>query len=121
MCACGCFLLAAVIAALVYSVMHGLWLLAAGVLLVAGLIGWLGRKMVVPPKSPEIAPGALLTLSRTVGPCAEEARFGPWFRGFGSQPPTGVRLRLPVGRARPRIQPESVLANCRSRSRIRSR
>lgn len=45
MCACGCFVLAAVIAALVYTVMHGLWLAAAGVALLAGLLGWLGRKM----------------------------------------------------------------------------
>jgi hypothetical protein len=51
MCACGCFVLAAVIAALVYSVMHGLWLLAIAVLVVAGLIGWLGRKMVISQKS----------------------------------------------------------------------
>lgn len=50
MCACGCFVLAAVIAALVYSVMHGLWLLAIAVLLVSGLIGWLGRKMAVSRK-----------------------------------------------------------------------
>jgi membrane protein implicated in regulation of membrane protease activity len=46
MCACGCFVLAAVIAALVYTVMHGLWLAAVGVVLVAGLLGWLGRRMV---------------------------------------------------------------------------
>jgi hypothetical protein len=26
--------------------MHGLWLAAAGVVLAAGLLGWLGRKMV---------------------------------------------------------------------------
>ena len=51
MCACGCFVLAAVIAALIYSVMHGLWLLAIAVLFVTGLIGWLGRKMVVARKS----------------------------------------------------------------------
>ena len=51
MCACGCFVLAAVIAALVYSVMHGLWLPATAVLLVTGLIGWLGRKMIVSQKS----------------------------------------------------------------------
>jgi hypothetical protein len=51
MCACGCFVLAAVIATLVYTVMHGLWLLAAVVLLVTALIGWLGRKMVVARKS----------------------------------------------------------------------
>jgi hypothetical protein len=46
MCACGCFVLAAVIAALVYTVMHGMWLAAAGVVLVAALLGWLGRNMV---------------------------------------------------------------------------
>ena len=51
MCACGCFVLAAVIAALVYSVMHGLWLLAIAVLLATALIGWLGRKMVVSQNS----------------------------------------------------------------------
>lgn len=45
MCACGCFLLAAVVAALVYTVMHGLWLLTAAVLIVAALIGWFGKKM----------------------------------------------------------------------------
>jgi len=46
MCACGCFVLAAVIAALVYTVMHGLWVATAGVVLVAALLGWLGRGMV---------------------------------------------------------------------------
>jgi hypothetical protein len=46
MCACGCFVLAAVIAGLVYTVMHGMWLAAVGVALVAGLLGWLGGKMV---------------------------------------------------------------------------
>jgi hypothetical protein len=45
MCACGCFLLAGVIAVLAYSVMHGLWLLAIAVLLLSALLGWLGRKM----------------------------------------------------------------------------
>jgi hypothetical protein len=50
LCACGCFVLAAAIAALIYSVMHGLWLLAIAVLLAAGLIGWLGRKMVAAGK-----------------------------------------------------------------------
>jgi len=43
-CACGCFLLAAVVAALIYALMHGLWLLAAAVLFFAAIIGWLGRK-----------------------------------------------------------------------------
>jgi hypothetical protein len=46
MCACGCFVLAAVIAALAYTVIHGLWLAAIGVVLVAALLGWLGRRMV---------------------------------------------------------------------------
>ena len=46
MCACGCFVLAAVVAALVYTVMHGMWLAVAVVVLVAGLLGWLGRGMV---------------------------------------------------------------------------
>ena len=45
MCACGCFVLAAVIAALVYTVMHGMWLAAAAVVPVAALLGWLGRKL----------------------------------------------------------------------------
>jgi membrane protein implicated in regulation of membrane protease activity len=44
MCACGCFLLVAFIAALVYCVMHGLWLLGAAVLVFSALIGWFGRK-----------------------------------------------------------------------------
>jgi hypothetical protein len=33
-----------VLAALVYSVMHGLWLLAIAVLLFSALVGWLGKK-----------------------------------------------------------------------------
>jgi uncharacterized membrane protein YfcA len=44
MCACGCFLLVAVIAALVYCVMHGLWLWAVTVLAFSALVAWLGRK-----------------------------------------------------------------------------
>jgi hypothetical protein len=44
MCACGCFLLAGVIAALAYCVLHGLWPLAAVVVALACLIGWLGAK-----------------------------------------------------------------------------
>ncbi len=44
MCACGCFLLAGLTGALVFSVMHGLWLMAAGVVAVAALVGWLGAK-----------------------------------------------------------------------------
>jgi hypothetical protein len=51
MCACGCFLLLAIAAALVYCVMHGLWLAAAGVIALTVLIGWFGRKMMRARKS----------------------------------------------------------------------
>jgi membrane protein implicated in regulation of membrane protease activity len=44
MCACGCFLLVAVLAALVYSVMHGLWILAFAVLIFSAIVIWLGKK-----------------------------------------------------------------------------
>lgn len=44
MCACGCFLVAAIVAALVYCVMHALWLPLVLVLLFAAVIGWFGRK-----------------------------------------------------------------------------
>lgn len=44
MCACGCFLVVAIVAGLVYTVMHGLWLATAGIVVAAGLIGWFGRK-----------------------------------------------------------------------------
>ena len=44
MCACGCLLLAGLAAALVFCVMHGLWLIAAGVIALAALVGWLGAK-----------------------------------------------------------------------------
>jgi hypothetical protein len=44
MCACGCFLIAAIVAGLIYTVMHGMWMTAAGVLVAAGLIGWFGKK-----------------------------------------------------------------------------
>jgi membrane protein implicated in regulation of membrane protease activity len=44
MCACGCFLVVAVIAALVYCLMHGLWLMAIAVALFSALVGWMGKK-----------------------------------------------------------------------------
>lgn len=50
MCACGCFVLVAVVAALVYCVMHGLWFLAAVVFLVAAALGWLGKKTIQSPR-----------------------------------------------------------------------
>jgi hypothetical protein len=44
MCACGCFLLLAIAGALVYTIMHGLWLAAAGVIVFTAAVGWFGRK-----------------------------------------------------------------------------
>jgi hypothetical protein len=44
MCACGCFLLIAVVAAIIYFVMHGLWLAAVAILLFSALTGWFGKK-----------------------------------------------------------------------------
>jgi hypothetical protein len=44
MCACGCFLVAVIAAGLVYTVMHGLWLATAGIVVLAALIGWFGKK-----------------------------------------------------------------------------
>jgi hypothetical protein len=46
MCACGCFLLVAVVAAIVYCVIHALWLMLVGVVLFAAILGWLGRKTI---------------------------------------------------------------------------
>jgi hypothetical protein len=51
MCACGCLVLAGIAAALVYTIMHGLWLLTALVLVFASLLGWLARKMMKERKS----------------------------------------------------------------------
>jgi hypothetical protein len=48
MCACGCFLIAAIIAAIVYFVIHALWLPVVGLLIFAALIGWLGKKSTSP-------------------------------------------------------------------------
>ncbi len=50
MCACGCLVLAVVIAALVYAFLHGLWLMMAAVLVVAALLGWLTKKMMAERK-----------------------------------------------------------------------
>ena len=50
MCACGCFLVVAIAAALIYCVMHGLWFLAAVVLLASAALGWLARKTMQSPK-----------------------------------------------------------------------
>ena len=44
MCACGCLALAGVIAGLVYTIMHGLWLVAVAIVAVAVLAGWFGKK-----------------------------------------------------------------------------
>jgi len=45
MCACGCFLVLAVIAGLVYCFMHALWLPAALIVVFAAAIGWLATKV----------------------------------------------------------------------------
>lgn len=44
MCACGCFLALALAAGLVYCVLHSLWLPAAGLIALAALLAWLGKK-----------------------------------------------------------------------------
>jgi|GEM_PF-3535472 len=44
MCACGCFVVAAVAAALVYSLMHGLWPAVAAILLFTAVLGYLAKK-----------------------------------------------------------------------------
>lgn len=44
MCACGCFLVVAIVGGLAYTVMHGLWLATAGIVVAAVLIAWLGKK-----------------------------------------------------------------------------
>ena len=50
MCACGCFVVAGLIAALGYTIMQGLWLATAGILAVAALFGWLTKKMMAERK-----------------------------------------------------------------------
>ncbi len=44
MCACGCLVLVGLVAAVAYCVVHGLWIVAAGVVVLAGVLGWLGVK-----------------------------------------------------------------------------
>jgi hypothetical protein len=44
MCACGCILVLGLAGALVYCFLHGLWIMAAVVVAVGCLIGWLGAK-----------------------------------------------------------------------------
>jgi hypothetical protein len=43
----------AVLAALVYCVMHGLWLAAMAVLLFSALVGWFGKKAAGARKTPK--------------------------------------------------------------------
>ena len=52
MCACGCFAILAVIAGLVYTVMHGLWLAAAAIVVFSVLSGWFGRKAAAAARKP---------------------------------------------------------------------
>jgi hypothetical protein len=42
-CACGCFLVAGILAAIVYCVIHALWLPLAGLIVFAAVIGWFGQ------------------------------------------------------------------------------
>ena len=44
MCACGCLLVFGLGGALVYCILHQLWLPAAAVVAVGALVGWLGAK-----------------------------------------------------------------------------
>ena len=52
MCACGCFVAAALIAVVVYGAIHGLWLLVGAALLMACVFGWFGKKMAEGRKPP---------------------------------------------------------------------
>jgi hypothetical protein len=45
MCACGCFLLLAVLAALLYCYVNGYWIAFGLVIAVAFAAGWFGRNM----------------------------------------------------------------------------
>jgi membrane protein implicated in regulation of membrane protease activity len=56
MCACGCFLVLIIVAALVYSVMHGLWLAVVAVVLFAAVVGWFGQKAAASRKGPQNGP-----------------------------------------------------------------
>jgi hypothetical protein len=51
MCACGCFVVAALVAAIVYGVLHGLWLMVAAAVLLAIVFGWFGKKITGPRNS----------------------------------------------------------------------
>lgn len=53
MCACGCFLVAAIVAGLAYTVMHGMWLGTAGIVVVAAVIGWFGKKAAAARRPPK--------------------------------------------------------------------
>ena len=44
MCACGCLLILGLAGALAFCIMHGLWIVAAGVVALGALVGWLGFK-----------------------------------------------------------------------------
>ncbi len=55
MCACGCFLIAAIAAGLIYTIMHGLWFAAIAIVVFSLIIGWFGRRAAIsrnpPPKA----------------------------------------------------------------------
>jgi hypothetical protein len=56
MCACGCFLLLAVAAGIAWAVIHGLWPVAALILIVSLVLGWFGQKKIRRPNPPGAKP-----------------------------------------------------------------
>jgi len=44
-CACGCFVLIAIVGGLVYCLLHGMWIVAGLLIGAAVATGWFGRKM----------------------------------------------------------------------------
>ena len=52
MCACGCFLIGGIIAAMIYFILHALWLPLAGLIVFSALIGWFGKKAAAARKPP---------------------------------------------------------------------
>jgi hypothetical protein len=50
-CACGCFVLAAVAAALAYFVIHALWWAVVAIVVLCVVLGWFSRKFVAARKS----------------------------------------------------------------------
>jgi CHASE2 domain-containing sensor protein len=45
MCACGCFLVAGILATIAWCAIHGLWLPVAALVLALGAVGWWGSRL----------------------------------------------------------------------------